>query len=103
VFNVVGVMLFAKLPLLVNLSCDCGLVIADIVHYVAMSWWEPWDTGETWRVWKWIQIIFVVFEVFSLGVDGACRSSAGVAILGQCMNRTFMMLPDTDHVDGISR
>jgi hypothetical protein len=40
--------------------------------------------------------------VLSLGVDRSCRSSAGVAILGQCMKRTFMMLPDTDHVDGVA-
>jgi hypothetical protein len=51
---------------------------------------------------KWIQIIFIVIEVFSLGVDRVCRSSAGVAILGQCMNRAFIVLLDIDHVDGIA-
>jgi hypothetical protein len=41
VLGTVGVTLFAKLPLLVSFSCDCGLVIADVEHHVAMSWWEP--------------------------------------------------------------
>jgi hypothetical protein len=49
-FNVVGVTLFAKLPLLVSFSYDCGLVIADGEHHVATSWWEPWDRRETQRV-----------------------------------------------------
>jgi hypothetical protein len=47
VFGVVGVMLFVKLPLLVSFSHDYGLIIADIQHHVAMSWWEPWDRRET--------------------------------------------------------
>jgi hypothetical protein len=40
-FGMVGITLFAKLPLLVNFSHDCGLVIADVEHHVATSWWEP--------------------------------------------------------------
>jgi hypothetical protein len=34
----VGIMLFTKLSLLVSFSHDCGLIIADIEHHVAMSW-----------------------------------------------------------------
>jgi hypothetical protein len=41
-------------------------------------------------------------EVFNLGMDRACRSSAGVAILGECMNRAFMMFLDSDHVNGVA-
>jgi hypothetical protein len=37
-FGAVGIMLFAKLPLLVSFSHDYGLVIADVEHHVAMSW-----------------------------------------------------------------
>jgi hypothetical protein len=99
---VAGVTLFAKLPLLVSFSLDCRLVIADIEHHVAMSRWEPWDLRETLRVRQWIKIISVVLEVFSLGMDRACRSSARVIILGKCMNRTFMMFPDSDHVDNVA-
>jgi hypothetical protein len=91
-----------KLPLHVSFSHDCGLVNADIEHHVATSGWKPWDQRETQRVQLWIQTIFIVIEVLSLGVDRSCRSSAGVAILGQCMNRTFMMLLDTDHVDSVA-
>jgi hypothetical protein len=40
--------------------------------------------------------------VFSLGVDRACRSSTRVTILRQCMNRAFIMLLDTDLVDGVA-
>jgi hypothetical protein len=40
-FGVVGVTLFAKLPLLVSFTHDCGLIIANIEHHVTMSWWEP--------------------------------------------------------------
>jgi hypothetical protein len=42
-------------------------------------------------------------EVFSLGVDRACRPSAGLAFFGQCMNRAFIVFPDIDHVDSIAR
>jgi hypothetical protein len=101
-FGVVGVTLFTKLPLLISFSHDCGLIIGDVEHHVAMSRWEPWDQRETRRVRWWIQIIFVIFEVFSLSVDRACRSSARVAILEQCRNQAFMMLLDTDHVDGVA-
>jgi hypothetical protein len=94
-FGVVGVTLFVKLPLLISFSHDCGLVIADVEHDVAASRWEPWDQRETRRVRWWIQIIFIVFKVFSLGVDRACRSSTGVTILRQCMNRAFIILLDT--------
>jgi hypothetical protein len=44
----------------------------------------------------------VVFEAFSLDMDRACRSGARVIILGKCMNRAFMMLLDTDHVDDVA-
>jgi hypothetical protein len=101
-FDTAGITQFVKLPLLVSFSLDYGLVIADVEHHVATSRWEPRDRRETRRVWQWIQIVSVVFEVFSLGMDRACRSSAGVAILGKCMNRVFMMVPDTDHVDGVA-
>jgi hypothetical protein len=40
-----------KLPLIVSFSHDCGLVIADVEHHVATSWWKPWDQRETQRVW----------------------------------------------------
>jgi hypothetical protein len=40
-FGTVGITLFAKLPLLVSFSHDYGLVIANIEHHVAMSWWQP--------------------------------------------------------------
>jgi hypothetical protein len=50
VFGAVGVTLFAKLPLLVSFSNDCGLVIADVEHQVTTSWWEPWDQRETQRI-----------------------------------------------------
>jgi hypothetical protein len=46
----VGITLFAKLPLFVSFSCDRGLVIVDVEHHVAMSWWEPWDRREAWRI-----------------------------------------------------
>jgi hypothetical protein len=49
-FGAVGVTLFVKLPLLVSFSHDCGLIIADVEHYVTMSRWEPWNLGETQRV-----------------------------------------------------
>jgi hypothetical protein len=42
-------------------------------------------------------------EVFSLGMDRACRPSAGAAFFGQCMNRAFIMFPDIDHVDSIAQ
>jgi hypothetical protein len=48
-----------------------------------------------------MQIIFVV-EVFNLGMDGARRSGARVAILGKCMNRAFTMFSDSDHVDSVA-
>jgi hypothetical protein len=85
-FGAIGVTLFAELPLLVSFSRNWWLVIADVEHRVATSGWKPWDQRETQMVWEWIQIIFVVVEVFSLGVDRACRPSAGVAFFGQCMN-----------------
>jgi hypothetical protein len=49
-FGVAGVTQFAKLSLLVGFSLDCGLVIADVEHHVAMSRWEPWDLRKTRRV-----------------------------------------------------
>jgi hypothetical protein len=49
-FDTVGVTLFVKLPLLVSFSHDCGLVIANVEHHVAMSRWEPWDLRGTQRV-----------------------------------------------------
>jgi hypothetical protein len=49
-FGAVSITLFAKLPLLISFSHDCGLVIADVEHHVATSWWEPWDRRETRRV-----------------------------------------------------
>jgi hypothetical protein len=45
-----NITLFVKLPLLVGFSRDYGLVIADVEHRVATSWWEPWDQRETQRV-----------------------------------------------------
>jgi hypothetical protein len=36
-FGAVGVMLFAKLLLLVSFSHDCGLVIANIEHHVSVG------------------------------------------------------------------
>jgi hypothetical protein len=41
VFGAVDVMLFVKLPLLISFSHDCRLVIADVEHHVATSWWKP--------------------------------------------------------------
>jgi hypothetical protein len=49
-FGMAGVTQFAKLPLLVGFSLDCGLIIANVEHHVATSWWEPWDLRETQRV-----------------------------------------------------
>jgi hypothetical protein len=40
-FGVIGVTLFAKMPLLVSFSRDWWLVIADVEHYVATSGWKP--------------------------------------------------------------
>jgi hypothetical protein len=44
-----------------------------------------------------------VVEVFSLGMDRACRPSAGAAFFGQYMNQAFIMFLDIDHVDNIAR
>jgi hypothetical protein len=46
-------------------------------------------------------MIFIV-KVFNLGMDGALRSSARIAILEKCMNRAFMMFLDSDHVDSVA-
>jgi hypothetical protein len=51
VFGAVGITLFVKLPLLISFSRDYGLIIADVEHHVATSWWEPWGQRETRRVW----------------------------------------------------
>jgi hypothetical protein len=102
-FGAIGVTLFVKLPLLVSFSRDWWLVIANVEHHVTTPGWKSWDQRETRRVWQWIQIVFVVVEVFSLGIDRACRPSAGATFFGQCMNRAFIMFSDIDHVDSIAR
>jgi hypothetical protein len=50
VFSAVDVTLFVKLPWLVSFSHDYGLIITDVKHHVATSWWEPWDQRESQRV-----------------------------------------------------
>jgi hypothetical protein len=38
---VVGITLFVKAPLLVNVSRDWGFVIVDVEHHVTTSGWKP--------------------------------------------------------------
>jgi hypothetical protein len=49
--------------LVVNLSCNRGLIIADVEHHVATPWGEPWEPRETRGVWCLIQIVASVVEL----------------------------------------
>jgi hypothetical protein len=58
-----GVAEFTHCTLVVSLSFNRGLIIADVEHHVAMPWEESWEPRETRRVWWNIQIIASVVEV----------------------------------------
>jgi hypothetical protein len=60
---VAGVVEFTHCALVISLSFNRGLVIADVEHHVATPWGEPWELRETWGVrWK-IQIVVSTVEV----------------------------------------
>jgi hypothetical protein len=46
-FSAAGVAEFAQCTLVISLSYNRGLVIADVEHNVATPWREPWEPRET--------------------------------------------------------